>query len=178
MRTTCTPTTSCWRAATASAANSNNSPPSACGPRRSRGCAACAQINTLTALGLCAEIGDWRRFEHPDSIASYVGLVPSEYSSGQSRRLGKITKAGSTHARRLLVEAALHYRLTPAVGGKLAVRQRGHDPVLIDHAWRVQRRLNARWNLLRNGRGKPAGIVTIAIARELVGACWEIATAP
>ena len=93
------------------------------------------------------------------------------------RRLGKITKAGSTHARRLLVEAALHYRLTPAVGGKLAVRQRGHDPALIDHAWRVQRRLNARWNLLRNGRGKPAGIVTIAIARELVGACWEIATA-
>jgi transposase len=135
-------------------------------------------INTLTALGLCAEIGDWRRFDHPDSIASYVGLVPSEHSSGQTRRLGKITKAGSTHARRLLVEAALHYRLTPAVGGKLAVRQRGQDPALIDHAWRVQRRLNARWNLLRTGRGKPAGIVTIAIARELVGACWEIATAP
>jgi transposase len=135
-------------------------------------------ISTLTALGLCAEIGDWRRFDHPDSLASYVGLVPSEHSSGQSRRLGKITKAGSTHARRLLVEAALHYRLTPAVGGKLAVRQRGQDPALIDHAWRVQRRLNARWNLLRNGRGKPAGIVTIAIARELVGACWEIATTP
>src|ERR687887_651257 len=134
-------------------------------------------INTLTALGLCAEIGDWNRFDHPDSIAKYVGLVPSEHSSGQTRRLGKITKAGSTHARRLLVEAALHYRLTPAVGGKLAIRQRGQDPALIDHAWRVQRRLNARWNLLRNGRGKPAGIVTIAIARELVGACWEIATA-
>jgi transposase len=134
-------------------------------------------ISTLTALGLCAEIGDWRRFDHPDSIASYVGLVPSEHSSGQSRRLGKITKAGSTHARRLLVEAALHYRLAPSVGGKLAVRQRGQDPALIDHAWRVQRRLNARWNLLRNGRGKPAGVVTIAIARELVGACWEIATA-
>jgi hypothetical protein len=62
--------------------------------------------------------------------------------------------------------------------GTLAVRQRGQDPALIDHAWRVQRRLNARWNLLRNARGKPAGIVTIAIARELVGACWEIATAP
>jgi hypothetical protein len=106
-------------------------------------------INTLTALGLGAEIGDWRRFDHPDSIARYVGLVPSEHSSGQTRRLGKITKAGSTHARRLLVEAALHYRLAPSVGGKLAVRQRGQDPALIDHAWRVQRRLNARWNLLR-----------------------------
>jgi hypothetical protein len=104
--------------------------------------------------------------------------VPSEHSSGQSRRLGKITKAGSTHARRLLVEAALHYRLTPAVGGKLAVRQRGPDPALIDHAWRVQRRRNACRNSLRNGRGKPAGIVTIAIARELVAACREIATAP
>ena len=103
--------------------------------------------------------------------------MPSEHSSGQSRRQGKITKAGSTHARRLLVEAALHYRLTPAVGGKLAVRQRGQDPALIDHAWRVQRRLHARWNRLRIGRGKPAGVVTIAIARELVGACWEIATA-
>ena len=135
-------------------------------------------VNTLTALGLCAEMGDRRRFDHPDSIASYVGLVASEHSSGQSRRLGKITKVGSTHARRLLVEAALHYRLAPSVGGKLAVRQRGQDPALIDHAWRVQRRRNARPNPLRNGRGKPAGIVTIAIARELVGACWEIATAP
>ncbi len=133
-------------------------------------------INTLTALGLCAEIGDWHRFEHPDAIAAYVGLVPSEHSSGQTRRLGKITKAGSTHARRLLVEAALHYRLAPSVGGKLAARQAGHDPALIDYAWRVQRRLNARWRLLRQGRGKPAGVVTIAIARELAGACWEVAT--
>src|SRR4051794_9627352 len=134
-------------------------------------------INTLTALGLCAEIGDWNRFGHRDSIAKFVGLVPSEHSSGQTRRLAKITKAGSTHARRLLAEAALHYRLAPAVGGKLAIRQRGQDPALIDQAWRVQRRLHARWKLLREGRGKPAGIVTIAIARELVGACWEIATA-
>jgi transposase len=134
-------------------------------------------ISTPTALGLCAEIGDRRRFEHPDSLAAHVGPVPSEHSSGQSRRPGKITKAGSTHARRLLVEAAPHYRLTPAVGGKLAVRQRGHDPAPIDHARRVQRRPNARWNRLRNARGKPAGVVTIAIARELVGARWEIATA-
>ena len=85
-------------------------------------------ISTLTALGLCAEIGDWRRFDHPDSLAADVGLVPSEHGCGQSRRLGKITKAGSTHARRLLVQAALHDRLTPAVGGKLAVCQRGRTP--------------------------------------------------
>jgi transposase len=65
-------------------------------------------ITTLTALGLCAEIGDRRRFDHPDALANYVGPVPSEHSSETTRRLGKITKAGSTHARRLLVEAALH----------------------------------------------------------------------
>ena len=175
--TTCTATTSCWPGASWSRASSSGSRRAVSGQRRSRGCCLRA-ISTLTALALCAEIGDWRRFEHPDSLACYVGLVPSEHSSGQTRRLGKITKAGSTHARRLLVEAALHYRLTPAVGGKLAMGQRGQDPALIDHAWRVQRRLNARWQLLRNGRGKPAGVVTIAIARELVGACWEIATAP
>lgn len=134
-------------------------------------------VDTLTAVGLCAEIGDFERFARAEQLMSYVGLVPSESTTGNNRRLGSITKTGSAHARRLLVEAALHYRLTPAVGGKLAVRQRGQDPALIDHAWRVQRRLNARWNLLRNRRGKPAGIVTIAIARELVGACWEIATA-
>jgi transposase len=169
--------TSCWRAATASAASSSSSPPSCLwGETIARLCCLRA-INIVIALGPFAEIGEWRRFDHLDSIASYVGLVPSEHSSGQTRRLDKITKAGSTHARRLLVEATLHYRLAPSVGGKLAVRQRGPDPALIDHAWRVQRRLNARWNLLRNGRGKPAGIVTIAITRELIGACWEIATA-
>jgi transposase len=98
--------------------------------------------------------------------------VPSEHSSGQRRRLGKITKADSTHARRLLVEAALHYRLSPSVGGKLAVRQRGQNPVLIDHAWRVQRRLNAPWNLLRNGRGKPAAVVTIASPASSSAPAW------
>jgi transposase len=134
-------------------------------------------INTLTALGLCAEIGDWRRFDHPDSIASYVGLVPSENSSGQSQRLGKSTKAGPPTSAGCWSKPRCTYRLSPSAGGKLAARQRGQDPALIDHAWRVQRRLNARWNRLRTGRGKPAGVVTIAIARELIGACWEIATA-
>ena len=136
---------------------------------------------TCTRTTRCSRAASWSRdrsrFEHRDSIAKYVGLVPSEHSSGQTRRPGKITKAGSTHARRLLVEAALHYRLAPAVGGKLAIRQRGQDPAVIDQAWRVQRRLHARWKLLREGRGKPAGVVMIAIARELIGACWEIATA-
>lgn len=104
-----------------------------------------------------------------DQPTEFPRLVPSEHSSGQSRRLGKITKAGSTHARRLLVEAAQNYRLAPSVGGKLAARQRDQDPVIIDMAWRIQRRLHARWHLLRVARGKPNGVVTIALARELIG---------
>ena len=73
-------------------------------------------IDTLTAVGLCAEITDFERFEHPKLLMSYVGLVPSEKSSGQTRRQGAITKSGSQHARRLLVEAAWHYRRPPRLG--------------------------------------------------------------
>src|SRR5436190_4350403 len=133
-------------------------------------------IDTLTALGLCAEIGEWERFDHPDQLASYLGIVPSEHTSGQQRRLGSITKAGSTHARRLLVEASWHYRRGPAVGQALERRQRGLAPQIIHISWRAQRRLNARWRQLKNARHKPGGIVAVAIARELAAYCWEIAT--
>jgi transposase len=132
-------------------------------------------IDTLSALGLCAEIGDFARFEHPDALAAYLGLVPSEHSSGDKRRQGAITKAGSTHARRLLVEAAHHYRHHPAVGTKLEQRQRDQHARVIELAWRAQRRLNARWRRLKTARGKRDGIVAVAVARELAGFCWEIA---
>jgi transposase len=133
-------------------------------------------IDTLSALGLCAEIGEWSRFDHPDQLSSYLGIVPSEHTSGAQRRLGSITKAGSTHARRLLVEAAYHYRRGPAVGEALERRQRGQSPQIINIAWRAQRRLNARWRQLKDARRKPNGIVAVAIARELACYCWEIAT--
>ena len=132
-------------------------------------------IDTLSALGLCAEIGEWARFDHPDQLASYLGIVPSEHTTGAQRRLGSITKAGSTHARRLLVEAAYHYRRGPAVGEALERRQRGQSPQIINISWRAQRRLNARWRQLKDARKKPNGIVAVAIARELAGYCWEIA---
>jgi transposase len=132
-------------------------------------------IATLSALGLCAEIGDFGRFEHPDRLAAYLGLVPSEHSSGERRRRGAITKAGSTHARRLLIEAAQHYRRRPAVSDTLARRQRDQPARVIDLAWRIQRRLHARWRLLRDTRAKPNGIVAVAVARELAHGCWEIA---
>ena len=133
-------------------------------------------IDTLSALGLCAEIGEWERFDHPDQLSAYLGIVPSEHTTGEQRRLGSITKAGSTHARRLLVEAAYHYRRGPVVGEALERRQRGHAPEIINISWQAQRRLNARWRQLRDARRKPNGIVAIAIARELAAYCWEIAT--
>ncbi len=133
-------------------------------------------IDTLSALGLCAEIGEWERFDHPDQLSAYLGIVPSEHTSGAQRRLGSITKAGSTHARRLLVEAAHHYRRGPAVGEALERRQRGHAPEIINISWKAQRRLNARWRQLKDTRRKPGAIVAVAIARELAAYCWEIAT--
>lgn len=132
-------------------------------------------IDTLSALGLCAEVGDWDRFTRPDQLASYLGLVPSESSSGERRRQGSITKAGSSHARRLLVEAAYHYRHQPAVGLTLERRQRGAAPELVEVSWRAQRRLHSRWRRLKGERGKRNGVVAIAVARELAGFCWEIA---
>ena len=114
-------------------------------------------IDTLTALGLCSEIGEWERFDHPDQLSAYLGIVPSEHTTGAQRRLGSITKAGSTHARRLLVEAAYHYRRGPVVGTALERRQRGQAPEVINISWRAQRRLNARWRQLRDARKNRTG---------------------
>lgn len=131
-------------------------------------------INTLAALGLCAELRDFTRFSHPHQVAAFVGIVPSEHTSGDKRRQGSITKAGSQHARRLLVEAAWHYRLAPRVSRELQCRQAGADPQTIDIAWRAQRRLHTRWRQLHTKRGKRSTITAIAVARELSHFCWEI----
>jgi transposase len=131
-------------------------------------------IDTLTAAGLCAEIGDWQRFR-PKQLSGFLGVVPTEHTSDLKRRQGSITKAGSSHARRLLVEAAHHYRHHPAISEELARRQRGQDPRVIEIAWRAQRRLHQRWTALRAQRHKPAGVVAIACARELAAFCWEAA---
>jgi transposase len=133
-------------------------------------------IDTLSALGLCAEIGEWSRFDHPDQLSAYLGIVPCEHTTSSQRRQGSITKAGSTHARRLLIEASYHYRRHPGVGELLERRQRDQPPEVINIAWRAQRRLHARWRQLKDARKKPNGIVAVAVARELAGFCWEIAT--
>jgi transposase len=131
-------------------------------------------INTVTAFGLCTEIGDFHRFAHPRTLTAYLGIVPSEHSSGEQIRRGPITKAGSPHARRLLVEAAHHYRHQPAIGMALARRQDGQDPRACEIAWRAQRRLHHQYQRLRLERGKPANIVTVALARELAAFAWEV----
>jgi len=133
-------------------------------------------IDTLTAVGLCAEIGDFHRFERPGQLMSYLGLVPSEMSSGETRRQGQLTRTGSRHARRLLVEAAWHYRRPPRLGTVLERRQQDQDPAVIAIAWKAQQRLHRIWRRLEQKRGKRGTIVAAAAARQLTGFVWAIAT--
>jgi transposase len=135
-------------------------------------------IDTLSAVGLVAEIGDPHAFTHPKRLASYLGLVPSEQSSGATRRQGSITKAGSSHARRLLVEAAWHYRRPPRISLTLARRQADQPPAAIETAWRAQLRLHQRWVHLDGVRAKRRTSVAVAVARELACFVWEIARQP
>jgi transposase len=131
-------------------------------------------VDTLTAIGLCCEIGDFARFAKPARLMSYLGLVPSEHTSGEQRRQGSITKTGSRHARRLLVEAAWHYRNPPRVGRELERRQQDQPAQAIAISWSAQRRLHRTWRRLR-ARNKRATVTTVAVARELAGFCWAIA---
>ncbi len=134
-------------------------------------------IDTLSAVGLCAEIGDWERFPRAGQLMSFLGVVPSEHSSGQTRRQGAITKSGSRHARRLLVEAAWHCRRAPSKGVALRRRQEHQPPHVIALSWKAQQRLHRTWRRLDSDRGKRKTIVAVAVARELAGFCWAIANA-
>jgi transposase len=133
-------------------------------------------IDTLSAVGLCAEVGNFERFERPGPLMSYLGLVPSENSSGETRRQGAITKSGSRHARRLLVEAAWHYRKAPRLGTTLERRQEAQPAAVIAIAWKAQQRLHRTWRRLDTERGKRRTIVAVAVARQLAGFVWAIAT--
>jgi transposase len=130
-------------------------------------------VDTLTAVGLCSEIGDFERFARAEQLMSYIGLVPSESTTGQQRRLGSITKTGSGHARRLLVEAAWHYRKRPTIGKALTDRQHDQPPEAIAVAWSAQRRLHRTWTRLEK-RAKRRTIIAVAAARELAGFAWAI----
>jgi transposase len=134
-------------------------------------------IDTLSAVGLCAEVGEFGRFEKAGQLMSYLGLTPSEHTSGEKRRQGAITKTGSRHARRLLVEAAWHYRRAPAKGQALRRRQDGQPAHIVEISWQAQRRLHRVWQRLDTQRGKRRTIVAVAVARELSGFCWALANA-
>lgn len=132
-------------------------------------------VSTRTALGLLAEIGDFRRFSSPRELMSFLGLVPSEYSSGEQRHRGHITKTGNRHARRLLVEASWHYRHRPRLGR----RQRELAPLLPAEvparAWAAQVRLCSRHAALLRA-GKRSTVANVAVARELCGFIWAAMT--
>ena len=128
-------------------------------------------INTITALTILAELHGVERFASPRQLSAYLGLVPTEHSSGDSERRGSITKAGNAHVRRVLVEAAWHYRHRPGVGPALAKRREGQPAGAIAVADAAQHRLCRRYRRL-DERGKTRTKIAIAIARELVGFIW------
>lgn len=133
-------------------------------------------VDAITAIGLVAEIGDLSRFEHPRKLMGYLGLVPSEYSSGDRVVRGSITKTGNTHARRLLTEAAWHYRFSARIGRTIQRRQEALPDHIRAIAWKAQLRLTRRFAALQ-GRGLQKNKACVAIARELTGFVWAIGTA-
>src|SRR4029077_8126474 len=117
------------------------------------------------------ELGDPRRFTSAPRTMAFVGLVPSEHSSGTKHARGAITKTGNAHLRRVLVEAAWHYRHRPFVGGALRRRQQGAPAAILKQAWTAQHTLSRRSHRLAS-RGKPTQQVIPAVARELTGFVW------
>jgi transposase len=131
-------------------------------------------VDTQTAMVMISEVQDFDRFASPRKLMAYLGLVPSEESSGMKVRRGGITKTGNSRARRVLVEAAWQYQHKPALSDRLKERQRGQPIEIITHAWKAQHRLHKRfWRIAcRKDRNKAA----TAVARELVGFIWALMT--
>jgi transposase len=133
-------------------------------------------IDTVTAITLIAELHDFRRFRSPSQHMAHLGLVPSEYSSGPHQQGGGITHTGNRHVRRLLIEAAWHYRHKPRVGEEgPAARRHGLSPAIIALADRAQLRLCRRHRRMAR-QGKHPNKIVVAIARELVGYLWATLT--
>jgi len=131
-------------------------------------------VQDTVAITVAAELGDITRFDNPRQLAAFLGLVPSEYSSGNSRRLGGITKAGNGHARRVLIEGAWSYRYPAKVSAHIQKRLEGLPKPVRDIAWKAQVRLCRRFRRMV-ARGKNPNVVVTAIARELAAFMWAIA---
>lgn len=132
-------------------------------------------IDDLSALTIATELGDATRFAAARQVMAFTGLVPSEYSSGATQSRGGITKTGNAHLRRILVEAAWHYRHRPAIGTSLRGRQHPAPPQARRCAWTAQHRLHARYRRLI-ARGKSPQLAATAVARELSAFVWAALT--
>jgi len=130
-------------------------------------------IQVVTAASIAAEIGDFRRFESARQFMAYLGLVPSEYSSGDGNRRGRITRCGNRWVRTLLVESSWHYRLPPKMSRQLRTRNEGVAPGVQRIAWKAQHRLHKRLYRLTS-RGKKPQQAVVAVARELAGFLWAV----
>lgn len=127
----------------------------------------------VAAMITISELGDLTRFAHPRQLMAFLGLVPSEESSGNRRRQGAITKCGNSHARWLLIESAQAYRNPPQVSAALSQRQEGQPGKVKQLSWRAQNRLHRRYVKLK-ARGKQENKVKVAVARELCAFLWEL----
>jgi transposase len=129
-------------------------------------------ISLHGAMVLATELVDWRRFARASQLAAYVGLVSREYSSGPRERKGSITKAGNSHCRHVLVQAAWTYHYRPHLSVEIRRRQQGQPPSVVAHAWKAQQRLHQRYQHL--AYRKQPQIAVVAVARELVGFLWAV----
>jgi len=134
-------------------------------------------IDTITAMTLLSELHGFARFESPRALMSYLGLTPSEYSSGGKEKRGAITKAGNAHVRRVLVESAQHYRRRPGGGVGIRKRREGQPAEVVAIAEHAEQRLHRRYRRLTE-RGKPPNKAIVAVARELVGFIWSALQSP
>ena len=134
-------------------------------------------VQLISAVTLAAELGDFSRFSSARQLMAYLGLIPSEHSSGQAKRRGRITRTGNRHARTILVESAWSYRFRPAMSPAIRRRNEGASPQVQAIAWKAQHRLHGRYRRLL-GRGKTKQQTVMALARALAGFVWAIAREP
>jgi transposase len=131
-------------------------------------------VAKLSAVTLAVEVGTFKRFDRATQMMSHTGMVPTEHSSGGRAHRGAITKSGNSHLRRVLIEAAWHYRHQPRLSLRQRALQAQLDPNVLEIAWKAQLRLNRRYARL-SAKAKPAGKVITAVAREWVGFIWSVA---
>jgi len=134
---------------------------------------ACKGFQEVAAMTIISELGDLRRFDHPCQLMKFLGLVPSEETTGTKRRQGGITKCGNSHARWMLVECSQHYRKAPKISAALTTRQEKQNKKVKALSWRMQNRLNTRYVKLKV-RGKRENKIIVAIAREMCAFIWEM----